>query len=251
MKIYTFKELKESKLIFDRKAPPFGIIMTLLTLFLVVSILLIASFSTKNYIVKANGIVTSQDKINVMNSVSGNIKNIYVEEGEELDIGDIILEIDAFQIDIQIEQLDGSINFLNAKINNTYKLINFIDNYSLDNENSLLNPFDNSINEEKQYYASAKQFSIGKEEAAKLLEYISAYYENNETELFATDIGSWTLKITDTDGHQYEKTGSMCGGVTTGDIDLTDYIKKNIHIENLEVFGGDFEEEDASEQNSL
>lgn len=96
-----------------------------------------------------------------------------------------------------------------------------------------------------------QQFSIGKEEAAKLLEYISAYYENNETELFATDIGSWTLKITDTDGHKYEKTGSMCGGVTTEDIDLTDYIKKNIPVDDLAVFGGDFEEEDASEQNSL
>ena len=93
-----------------------------------------------------------------------------------------------------------------------------------------------------------QQFSIGKEKAAKLLEYISSYYENNETELFATDIGSWTLKITDTDGHKYEKTGSMCGGVTTEDIDLTDYIKKNIPVDDLAVFGGGFDEEDDDEK---
>ena len=38
-------------------------------------------------------------------------------------------------------------------------------------------------------------------------------------------IGSWTLKITDKAGNKYEKTGSMCGGVVAGDIDLTKYIK--------------------------
>ena len=39
-KIYTFSELKESKLIYDRKPPAFGIIMTLLTLIFVVGALL-------------------------------------------------------------------------------------------------------------------------------------------------------------------------------------------------------------------
>ena len=32
MKIYSFNELKESKLIYDRKPPAFGVIMTILNL---------------------------------------------------------------------------------------------------------------------------------------------------------------------------------------------------------------------------
>lgn len=158
MKIYSYNELKESKIIFDRKAPPFGIIITLITLALVIALIFIAGISSKTYTVKANGIVSSENKVNVMNSVAGNILRINVCEGEDVNVGDVILEIDSFQIDIQIQQLNGSIAFLSNKIENTYKLINFIDNYNLEDENSLINPFDNSINEEKQYYASAEQF---------------------------------------------------------------------------------------------
>lgn len=158
MKIYSFNELKESKIIFDRKAPPFGIIITLITLALVVALLFLAGISSKTYTIKANGIVTTEGKVNVMNGVAGSILVIYINEGDEVNVGDVILEIDSFQIDIQIQQLNGSIAFLSNKIENTYKLINFIDNYNLEDENSLINPFDNTINEQKQYYASAQQF---------------------------------------------------------------------------------------------
>ena len=34
----------------------------------------------------------------------------------------------------------------------------------------------------------------------------------------------------------------MCGGVLAGDIDLTKYIRKAIPIEDLAVFGGDYDE---------
>ncbi|NLL56415.1 MAG: HlyD family efflux transporter periplasmic adaptor subunit [Clostridiales bacterium] len=158
MKIYSLNELKESKLIFDRKAPPFGTIITLITLVFVAVALIIAGFSTKTYVVKASGIVSSQDKVNVMNNVSGNIKKIYVNDGDYVNAGDIILDIDTFQIDIQIEQLNSGISFLNNSMNNLYKLNDFIDNFLLSDESSQINPFDNSIDEEKQYYAAAKQF---------------------------------------------------------------------------------------------
>ena len=158
MRIYNFNDLKESKLIFDRKAPPFGIIITLITLVLVALLLILAGFTTKTYVVKASSMVVSEQKSNLMNSVAGDIKDIYVEEGQEVDIGDTILEIDTFQVELQIEQLEGSILFMQGIIDNTYKLINFIDNYSLDDTNSIKNPFNNNINEEKKFYSSAIQF---------------------------------------------------------------------------------------------
>lgn len=40
----------------------------------------------------------------------------------------------------------------------------------------------------------------------------------------------------------HKECGSMCGGVLAGDIDLTKYIRKAIPIEDLAVFGGDYDE---------
>lgn len=83
-----------------------------------------------------------------------------------------------------------------------------------------------------------QQLSIGKELASKLLGLISDYLENNDIFIFTTDIGNWNINITDIDGNKYEESGSLCGGVTAGKIDLTDFIKQNIPINNLAVFGG-------------
>ena len=56
-KIYTFNELKESKLIYDRKPPAFGAIMTLLSLIFVAVAITWAVLSPKTYVVKATGIL--------------------------------------------------------------------------------------------------------------------------------------------------------------------------------------------------
>ena len=93
-----------------------------------------------------------------------------------------------------------------------------------------------------------QQLSIGKEAACKLLSLISTYYEQNEIQDFATDIGDWTLNITDTAGNKYSKSGSMCGGVTTGSVDLTDYIREAVGITDLAVFDGDTSEDEDDEE---
>ena len=72
-KIYTYNELKESKLIYDRKPPAFGIIMTILTLTFLVGAIVWAVLSPKSYVVKAAGIVSDGQKVNVMNTVTGKI----------------------------------------------------------------------------------------------------------------------------------------------------------------------------------
>ncbi|WP_307761012.1 hypothetical protein [uncultured Phascolarctobacterium sp.] len=85
-----------------------------------------------------------------------------------------------------------------------------------------------------------KQLFIGKARAAKLLELISSYIENNDICIVATDIGDWNMTAVDVVGKKYSKTGSMCGGVIARDIDLTDYIRMAILIEELTVFGGGY-----------
>jgi hypothetical protein len=87
-----------------------------------------------------------------------------------------------------------------------------------------------------------EQFSIGKNEALSILSLIADYIESDSQLAFCTDIGVWNLTVTELDGENAYLSGSMCGGITVGNIDLTDYIRAAIRIDDLAVFGGGSEE---------
>ncbi|HEY8361616.1 MAG TPA: HlyD family efflux transporter periplasmic adaptor subunit [Tissierellaceae bacterium] len=156
MKIYNFHELKESRLLYDRKPPAFGVIITVITAVLLISILTLAGFAKKTYVVKASSIVSSEQKSYIMNSVSGNIKEIYKNEGDRVSKGEILLQLDTFQVDLQIRQLSSVIAFLQETIDYYNKLISFIQKYNLTDPNSMKNPFDANL--EGKWYNDAQQF---------------------------------------------------------------------------------------------
>ena len=81
-----------------------------------------------------------------------------------------------------------------------------------------------------------KQLSIGRNKASDILSLVSQYFDNKPSAIFATDIGEWEIIITDTDKNNQKFKGSLCGGVTVGDIDLTEYIREHISIDGLFVF---------------
>lgn len=100
-------------------------------------------------------------------------------------------------------------------------------------------------NELGHYKIKRKQsFSIGKEHAYEILSYIKQYYEHNTDSIYATDVGTWTLKISDINHHTTILKGSMIGDVTVSTTDLSILIRNLIPIPSLEVFGSSFEEEE-------
>lgn len=99
--VYTYSELKESKLIYDGKPPVFGVIIIIVTLIFITAAIIWAGFSTKIYVVKASGLVSSESKVNVMNKMSGSIEKINVFEDDIVKKGDVLLEINTFQVELQ------------------------------------------------------------------------------------------------------------------------------------------------------
>lgn len=83
-----------------------------------------------------------------------------------------------------------------------------------------------------------QQLAIGKPVAKEILAIFSQYINSNQLVCYATDIGSWEIVITDTEGKEYTFKGSLCGGVTVGDIDLTYYLREQIPVDGLFVFDG-------------
>ena len=195
-KIYTFSELKESKLIYDRKPPAFGLIITFLTLAFVVGAILWACLSVKTYVVKATGLVTDDTKVYVMNSVAGEIKTIEVVEGQEVSEGDVILTLDTFQTDLQIAQLQAMVDLYATYIENSQKLISFVNDYSIDNTDTQVNPFDSTVVEELSFYNDAELFKLYVQSLTETDEDEEDENENeNEDSVEYTDEDLASLKI--------------------------------------------------------
>ncbi|MDR3216686.1 MAG: HlyD family secretion protein [Clostridiaceae bacterium] len=155
---YTFSELRESKLIFDRKPPAFGVIITLITLAMVAGLLVLAGFAERTYVVKASSQLVSAERSNVMNGVSGAVKAIYVQEGQAVEKGELLFEIDDFQMQIQIEQLKTSYGFVKGKIDIFERLIGFVNGFTLSEPDTRVNPFYKGIADEAKAYADAQTF---------------------------------------------------------------------------------------------
>lgn len=101
-------------------------------------------------------------------------------------------------------------------------------------------------NGEYPYHALGRkvQGTIGKEKAYEILSLIKEYQETGIYPPMATDIGSWNLYMTELDGTKQELYGSLCGGVWVKDVAISNLIKNIIPVENLTVFGEDYDEED-------
>ena len=96
----------------------------------------------------------------------------------------------------------------------------------------------------KHEISRKQHLAIGKPIANEILELFLQYMNSDQPLLFATDIGTWEMIITDTEDKTFKFNGSLFGEVMVGEIDLTDYIRKQIPIDNLFVFGDSFLELD-------
>jgi multidrug efflux pump subunit AcrA (membrane-fusion protein) len=130
----------------------------LTTFALFIAALIWAGVSPKTYVIKASGLVTSEGKVNIMNRVPGAIERIYAAEGQTIAEGDPIIEIDAFQTELQIAQLESARGFIEGKIALIGRLITFINAYTVADPQTQVNPFDASVADEAKYYADTQSF---------------------------------------------------------------------------------------------
>lgn len=83
-----------------------------------------------------------------------------------------------------------------------------------------------------------QQFNIRNSVVKEILELFSQYLDSDQLTCYATDIGTWEMEITDTEGEVHTFKGSLCGGVFVGNTDLTSYLREHIPVKGLFVFDG-------------
>ena len=89
--------------------------------------------------------------------------------------------------------------------------------------------------------SNSSRFSIKKEKAEILLNSIAKYFSEEHQDLFVTDIGHWTLDITDIDDNTYRFHGSLCGTFQVDGVDLSELLRSLLGMDNLFAFNGQAE----------
>lgn len=140
----TMDEIKDSRLLFDRKLPPFGfLIIIMVSLFM--SFLIYMSITTnKVSVIKANGVVESVEKNFVMAPYAGEVVTFELKEGDIVKEGDVLFTIKSSDIDLQIEQLNNQKAVYQKEIEQYNKLINCVKSNN--------NTFSATVEEDKLYF---------------------------------------------------------------------------------------------------
>ncbi|CAM2888525.1 HlyD family efflux transporter periplasmic adaptor subunit [Hathewaya histolytica] len=116
MKVYSLNEITDSKLLYDKKPPRFMNYIILVVLILIICFIVWSAKSVKTFVVKGQGVISTEKKSNIMAKVSGEIKESYIEEGKEVKEGDLLLVFNSPEPKYQLQQIDGQIKILDKKI---------------------------------------------------------------------------------------------------------------------------------------
>ena len=104
--IYNLDELQDRRIMMDKKLPPYGYALIILTGFLMVYLLLWSTKNYRTYVSQSTGTVQAANKTYIMSSYSGAITELNVSEGSYVNEGDLIAHIKITYLDIQTESYD-------------------------------------------------------------------------------------------------------------------------------------------------
>ncbi|WP_217587963.1 hypothetical protein [Lentibacillus saliphilus] len=83
-----------------------------------------------------------------------------------------------------------------------------------------------------------KQCSLDQQSTDRIFSAFTRFFSDEFVEMFATDIGTWELTITNTTGQDFVFRGPLCEDYEIDGIDLSDMVRDALGIENLFVFDG-------------
>ena len=101
IKVQNLSDLQDRRIMMEKKLPPFGYALILLTAAL---ILFLVVWSTKNYrtyVSQSSGSVQAANKTYIMSSYSGSITELNISEGSYVNEGDLIAHVKSTDIDMQ------------------------------------------------------------------------------------------------------------------------------------------------------
>ena len=183
--IRDINELQDRRIMMEKKLPPFGYALILLTAAL---ILFLVVWSTKNYrtyVSQSTGSVQAANKTYIMSSYSGSITELNIAEGAYVNEGDLIAHIKSTDLDMQQDSLQSQLDIYKKQKSQYEKLVK-----SIQDDKNYFSETD--IDDQPYYYqyetyksqVAQKAFDASPYQAAGYSdEQIKALMEQNQSEV--------------------------------------------------------------------
>ena len=185
--IRDINELQDRRIMMEKKLPPFGYALILLTAAL---ILFLVVWSTKNYrtyVSQSSGSVQAANKTYIMSSYSGSITELNIAAGSYVNEGDLIAHIKSTDLDMQQDSLQSQLDIYKKQKSQYEKLVK-----SIQDDKNYFSETD--IDDQPYYYqyetyksqVAQKAFDASPYQAAGYSdEQIKALMEQNQSEVEA------------------------------------------------------------------
>ena len=185
--IRDITELQDRRIMMEKKLPPFGYALILLTAALM---LFLVVWSTKNYrayVSQSSGTVQAANKTYIMSSYSGSITELNVSEGTYVNEGDLIAHIKSTDLDMQQDSIQSQLDIYKKQKSQYEKLVK-----SIQDDKNYFSETD--IDDQPYYYqyetyksqVAQKAFDASPYQAAGYSdEQIKALMEQNQSEVEA------------------------------------------------------------------
>jgi len=160
----ALSELKDSRLLYEKKLPAFGYMIVIIIALLIVSVFIWSLITPKVYIVKGSGVIESENKNYVMSGYSGEISDMKVRNGDYVQAGELLFAVKSTDLNLQQIQIDSKIEIYEKQIVQLQKLQKSIE----DN----VNYFDSANLDDSPYY---NQFETYKAQIAQSTVDVSQY----------------------------------------------------------------------------
>jgi len=148
--IKKLEQLKDSRLLYEKKLPWFGYMISISVALLLVIVVAWSIYTPKIYVIKSSGTVQSDNKNYVMTPYTGKISKMLVNEGSVVEKGDVLFEVQSTDINLQVTQLEEQKKSYEIRVSQFGKLVKSIKNDT--------NYFDITYENDNLYYSQYEAY---------------------------------------------------------------------------------------------
>ena len=185
--IRDINELQDRRIMMEKKLPPFGYALILLTAALILFLVVWSTKNSRTYVSQSSGSVQAANKTYIMSSYSGSITELNIAEGAYVNEGDLIAHIKSTDLDMQQDSLQSQLDIYKKQKSQYEKLVK-----SIQDDKNYFSETD--IDDQPYYYqyetyksqVAQKAFDASPYQAAGYSdEQIKALMEQNQSEVEA------------------------------------------------------------------
>ena len=124
--IRDINELQDRRIMMEKKLPPFGYALILLTAALILFLVVWSTKNSRTYVSQSSGSVQAANKTYIMSSYSGSITELNIAEGSYVNEGDLIAHIKSTDLDMQQDSIQSQLDIYKKQKSQYEKLVKSI-----------------------------------------------------------------------------------------------------------------------------